>query len=164
MSDKPRLQWLRWWWPVLVWALLVTSFSTDPFSAEHTSRFIIPFLHWLFPAAHSEALELAHGLIRKCGHVGEYFILSLLLVRSIRGGRSGWRMEWAIAAVALAAGWAAVDEFHQAFVPSRGASMMDVLIDTFGATVGQVVFALAARRATSQDGPHSGLDSRARAR
>ena len=162
MNGQSRLQWLRWWWPVFVWALLVTSFSTDPFSAEHTSRIAIPFLHWLFPSAQRETLELVHHLIRKCGHLTEYFILSLLLVRGVRGGRMGWRMEWTIAAVALAAGWAAIDELHQAFVPSRGASMIDVLIDTCGATAGQIVFAILARRKVNPNRVDSALDSRER--
>ena len=156
------MQWLRWWWPVFVWALLVTSFSTDPFSSDNTSRVIVPLLHWLFPAAHPETLELVHHLIRKCAHLTEYFILSLLLVRGVRGNRPGWRMEWAVAAVALAGGWAAVDELHQAFVPSRGASMVDVLIDACGATAGQILFALVARRRERHNGRDSSLDSRER--
>jgi VanZ family protein len=137
------MDWLRWWWPVVVWAALIFSASTDQFSGEHTSRFFIPFLHWLFPSAASDTLEAVHLLFRKSAHVGEYFLFSLLLVRGIRGARRGWRMEWALAAIALAAGWAALDELHQAFVPSRGPSMIDVLIDTSGAILGQVVFAVA---------------------
>jgi len=145
------MDWLRWWWPALVWAALIFSASTDRFSGEHTSRFFIPFLHWLFPSAASETLEGGHLFIRKCAHVGEYLLFSMLLLRGIRGARRGWRMEWAVAAVAAATAWAALDELHQAFVPSRGPSMLDVLIDACGAIAGQAVFAVAsilhARRA-----------------
>ena len=85
-----------------------------------------------------------HAFIRKAGHLAEYFVLSMLLLRGVRGGRNGWRVEWGVAAVALAAGWAGLDELHQAFVPSRGPSMLDVLIDASGAAVAQLACAAAA--------------------
>ncbi len=160
MSALVRLQWLRWWWPALVWAALVTCFSTDSFSAQHTSRILIPFLHWLFPRAQWSTLAWVHHLIRKGAHVTEYFILSLLLTRGIRGARRGWRLHWAIAALAMAAGWAGLDELHQAFVPSRGAAMSDVLIDACGAAAGQIAFAaMAARREARREGQDGALDS-----
>ena len=139
MSAQRLSQWLRLWWPALVWAAAIASFSTDAFSGEHTSHIILPLLHWLFPAALPETLELMHHLIRKAGHVSEYFVLSLLLWHSVRAGRSGWRPEWAVTVVAISAGWAALDELHQAFVPSRGAAMTDVLIDVCGAVTGQLL-------------------------
>jgi len=136
-----RLEWVRWWWPALLWAVLISGFSTDTFSGEHTSGVFIPILHWLFPTASGATLEHLHLFIRKCAHLGEYFLFGLLVFRGIRGGRRGWKMEWAVRAVAVAAGWAALDELHQAFVPSRGPSMTDVLIDTCGAIAGQIVLA-----------------------
>lgn len=153
------MSWLRWWWPALVWAALIFGFSTDSFSGEHTSRFILPLLQWLFPTAQPGTLEGAHFLIRKCAHVGEYFLLSLLLLRGIRGARRGWRLEWAIAAVAAAAGWAALDELHQSFVPSRGPSMADVLIDATGAFAGQLAFAAAALLRSRHGRGADGVDS-----
>jgi len=88
-----------------------------------------------------ETLEHLHHLIRKSAHLGEYFLFGLLVFRGFRGGRPGWTTEWAVRAVAVAAGWAALDELHQAFVPSRSPSMMDVMIDTCGAIAGQIVLA-----------------------
>lgn len=129
---------------MLVWAALIVGFSTDAFSGAHTSRVILPILRWLFPHAALATLVRAHHLIRKASHVCEYFIFSLLLVRGVRGGRSGWRVEWALAALAIAAGWAGLDELHQTFVPSRGPSMRDVLIDVCGAAAGQLAFAAVA--------------------
>jgi VanZ family protein len=139
------MNWLRWWWPALLWAAIITAFSTDPFSSEHTSRIILPLLHWLFPSMPARALAILHHYIRKAAHVGEFFLLSLFLVRGIRGERRGWQLKWAGATVFIAAGWAAVDEFHQAFVPSRGPSMRDVLIDVSGALLAQVFFAMLVR-------------------
>jgi VanZ family protein len=108
--------------------------SSDLGSGAHTSRFILPFLHWLFPQATPEFLQHAHHLIRKAGHVTEYAILALLVRRAMRRTCLDWS-ERRILAVALlnCAAYAVTDEFHQSFVPSRGASPVDVLIDTGGA-------------------------------
>jgi VanZ family protein len=148
-----QMSWLRWWWPLLLWAALIAAFSSDAFSGEHTSRVIIPVLRWLFPHASHRTLELAHHLMRKAGHLMEYFVFSLLALRGVRGGQSGWRVEWAVAAVALAAVWAALDEVHQAFVPSRGPSMLDVLIDATGAATAQLACAAAALLRSRPSGP-----------
>jgi VanZ family protein len=153
------MNWLRWWWPALVWAALIFNFSTDAFSGEHTSRIIVPVLHWLFPGAGADTLEVMHLFIRKSAHVFEYFLFGLLLVRAVRGERRGWRLQWAMAAVVAAAGWAGLDELHQAFVPSRGPSMIDVLIDTCGAIAGQIVFAAAATLHSRRGGGAAGVDS-----
>jgi VanZ family protein len=109
------------------------------FSSSHTSQFIIPVLHWLFPHASAEALDRLHFFIRKTAHFTEYFVFSFLLLRSVRGEQRGWQLRWAIAALAIAAGYSALDEFHQSFVPSRTASPWDSLLDTSGAAVAQIV-------------------------
>jgi VanZ family protein len=138
------MRWLRRWWPVAAWAVLIFFFSTDTFSATHTSRLILPVLRWLFPHASPETLETAHFLIRKSAHFVEYFIFSLLALHALRGEEGRWKLRWALEAAVLAEAYAALDEFHQSFVPSRTASVHDVLLDTFGAVVAQ---ALAAWRA-----------------
>lgn len=153
------MSWLRWWWPTLVWAALIFLFSTDWFSWENTSLLLLPILRKLFPTAQPDTLAETHHYIRKCAHLAEYFIFSLLLVRGIRGARRGWRLEWGVAAVAAAAGWAALDELHQAFVPSRGPSMIDVLIDASGAFAAQIAFAVAANLHARHRGPGPTLDS-----
>jgi VanZ family protein len=127
------------WLPAIAWAWLISFLSTDVFSSDHTSVFIIPVLHRLIPQASAETLELMHAIIRKTAHLTEYFIFSILLIRALRGQESGWKLRWAIWAVVLAAGYASFDEFHQSFVPSRTASPWDALLDTAGASVAQVV-------------------------
>jgi VanZ family protein len=129
---------LKNWLPAILWAVLISVLSTDTFSSEHTSRFIVPILHWIFRGASPGALELMHAVIRKTAHLTEYFVLGFLLYRALRGQERGWRLKWAIWAVAIAAGYAACDEFHQVFVPSRTASPWDALLDTVGASAAQL--------------------------
>ena len=131
--------WLRVWWPALLWSGLIFLLSTDWFSAQHTSMVIEPVLAWLFPALSPSQIHLIHHYIRKSAHFTEYFVFCLLLYRSIRGTGRRWRWSWALATLVVAAGYAALDEIHQAFVASRGASVFDCLIDSTGASVAVAV-------------------------
>ncbi len=130
---------VRNWLPAIAWACLISTLSTDVFSSEHTSVFILPVLHWLFPHAGDESLELLHAAIRKSAHLTEYFLFSIFLLHGLRGKDRGWKLRWAIWAVVIAAGYAALDEFHQSFVPSRTSSPWDALLDMVGASAGQIV-------------------------
>jgi VanZ family protein len=130
------------WLPVLVWAGVISTLSTDTFSSERTSALIIPTLHWLIPHASNETLLLIHAVIRKTAHLTEYFILGILLYRALRGDERGWNLKLAVWAIAIAAAYASLDEFHQSFVSSRTASPWDALIDTVGAFAAQIVLRL----------------------
>jgi VanZ family protein len=127
------------WIPAIIWAVVISAASTDSLSSEHTAHFIIPALHWLFPSANQEALFRMHFFVRKAAHITEYFIFSLFLMTGVRGKNHGWKLRWAIWALAIAAGYSALDEFHQSFVPSRTASPWDSMLDTIGATCAQIV-------------------------
>jgi VanZ family protein len=128
----------KYWLASALWAALISILSTDGFSSEHTSRFFLPALRWIFPHASMETLEVMHAVIRKTAHLSEYFILSIFLFIAHRGGDGGWKLRWAIWAIVLCAGYASLDEFHQSFVPSRTASPWDALIDTTGASAAQM--------------------------
>ncbi len=136
------MRWLQRWWPALLWAIVISTFSTGVFTSENTSRIIIPILRWFFPHASQETLFLIHHFIRKTGHVTEYFILSLLILRGLRAGKQGVHLGWALAAIAIVGCYAALDEFHQSFVPGRTAAVSDVLLDTAGGIAAQVMVAL----------------------
>ena len=133
------MRWLRQLWPALVWAAFIFLFSTKYFSASGTASIIIPILHRLFPAASHHTLMTAHYWIRKSAHVVEFFIFSLLLLRAIRGDRQGLTLRWALIVIGIAAAYAISDELHQWFVPGRGPSVSDVLLDTSGAAAAQLL-------------------------
>ena len=103
-------------------------------------------LHTILPHAPESTLLILHAFIRKCGHVAEYFIFGVLLFRAIRAPLRGWDVRWAFLAILIAALYASSDEIHQIFVPSRGASIWDALLDTSAATVAQFVVWMVNRR------------------
>jgi VanZ family protein len=133
------MRWLLRWGPAIAWAVVIWLFSTSAFSGFNTSRFIVPLLRWLLPQASEETLWFLHFLIRKTAHFVEYFVFSVLLVRGVRGERTGWKLAWAIAAVVMAAAYAALDELHQTFVPRRSGSPLDSLLDASGAAAAQLL-------------------------
>jgi VanZ family protein len=111
--------------------------SGDRMSFQHTSNVIAPFLHWLLPHLADQHIHGVVVLVRKMAHVTEYAILTCLIWRLVHSYRdeSDPKHRWIVARITLLAViiYAASDEFHQLFVPSREASVRDVLIDTSGA-------------------------------
>jgi VanZ family protein len=144
----------KYWLPLLIWLSLIFLDSTDLMSAQHTSRFIVPFLHWLNPNISPEAAASIHFMVRKCAHVGEYAILAFLLFRAtayITNRR--WSMPILCLATWTAGLFIAVtDEFHQTFVPSRGPSIRDIAIDCGGAIIGLLIALFFVRRRSTKYG------------
>lgn len=64
------------------------------------------------------------------GHVVQYAVLAMLLWPVCRG-------RW-LPILGIAVVYAALDEWHQSFVPSRQGSVVDVMIDTAGAVLALV--------------------------
>src|SRR5512133_1360797 len=150
---SPRFSAWRYWLPPFVWIVLNFIASSDLLSSGHTAvilTYVVNLLH-----LHVQNIALLNHLLRKLGHFTAYAILGGLFFRAWRASlpdwrrawrtdpRSGnpvgvlrvklWTMRWSALAVASAAAAAAIDEFHQSFVPSRGSSVKDMLLDTLGA-------------------------------
>ncbi|HLR03348.1 MAG TPA: VanZ family protein [Virgibacillus sp.] len=75
-------------------------------------------------------------LIRKSAHFFEYMLLGALILHALRHRL----FSGAIIAVFISAIYAMTDEFHQLFVPGRGAEIRDVMIDSLGAMTGVAIY------------------------
>jgi VanZ family protein len=125
------------WGPVILWMIVIFVFSTEWFSSANTTPFLAPLLANLLPAAFAPRIEGIVILIRKLSHWSEYFILAILLMRALKAEVSSQSaMRRSISSIVLATLYAASDEFHQSFLPSRTANPVDVAIDSFGAVCG----------------------------
>ena len=140
---KPRA-FLKYWLPVLAWMALIFTGSSDARSYEHSSLFVGPFLHWLFPHMTQTRIDEIHLFIRKCAHLTEYAVLALLLWRAlrrpVRKDPRPWNWREARLTLLIVMLYAATDEFHQFFIPDRTSLVSDVMIDTVGGVMG--LFAL----------------------
>ena len=132
---------VKGWLPVIVWAALIFLFSSDLFSGANTAGVIAPWLRRTFPAWSADQIDGVHLLIRKLGHVSEYFIFALLLMRALRlQAAKALDAKQFFLGIAVTALYAISDELHQIFVPSRSASDIDVLIDVCGGLAGSLCF------------------------
>jgi len=135
------------WVPVIAWMILIFVGSTDVLSAEHTSRYLAPFLRWLDPHISFPTIAHVNILLRKLGHLTEYGILAALLWSALRVTLRSISMSTiAVVALVICAVFAASDEFHQSFVPSRTPSENDIMIDICGAILGLTICLLLAQR------------------
>jgi VanZ family protein len=139
---------LKYWLPVFIWLGLIFAGSTDIFSTEQTSRYLVPFLRWLHPEISISAIATIHFALRKLGHLTEYAVLAALLWRALHNARN-LRAKTAtlfVGVLVTCAIIAASDEIHQSFVASRTASPYDVLIDVCGALIGILLCLMFSRR------------------
>ena len=147
---------LKYWLPVFIWLGVIFAGSTDTFSTEQTSRYLVRFLRWLDPQISISTIATIHFALRKLGHLTEYAVLAALLWRALRSGTNlRAKMSTLFVGVWLAcAVFAASDEFHQSFIASRTASLNDVLTDSLGASIGLAIcLAIAQRDAKQLDEP-----------
>ncbi|MFN8583649.1 MAG: VanZ family protein [Gemmatimonadaceae bacterium] len=87
----------------------------------------------------------AHGIPNadKVVHFSLYLVFGYLLMRA-RAGAISWLLVGRIV-VAIAI-FAALDEWHQQFIPGRDMDRLDWLADMTGAAVGILIFLQAKRR------------------
>jgi VanZ family protein len=109
---------------------IVMAFSSPKFGGEQTGRVIEPLLAWLFPWLSPAHAAFVHLLIRKLGHLTEYGVLAWLWFRAFPRRADRWR-AWV--ALGITAGWAFLDELHQATTLTRTPSAADIALDVAGA-------------------------------
>jgi len=119
--------------PLIAWLAFISYASSASFSASNTSRIIGPLVLWLFPSTSAETLDTIHFITRKIAHFTEYAILGFLAARAFRtSSRPAIGERWFLICATLVVVYALMDEYHQSFVPSRTASIVDSLIDMAG--------------------------------
>ena len=168
ITATPR-QKLRRWLPTVLWLCMLAAFSTDLFSAEHTGLILWRIVHSFVPGISPRHFNTLHFLVRKTAHFVSYGLLSFFAFFSWRAtatvtatlpardpsgspterapqmpGRWSWR--WCNLALLLTLLAASLDEFHQTFLPSRTASVRDVILDMLGAVFFQIMIAIFVRR------------------
>ncbi len=154
---KPSLRSLAInWIPVLVWLGVIRAESTDMASASNTTGVLYEVIAVVVPKVEPTFVEQLDAVLRKTGHFLGYGILSALVFFALRNTnrdrmkrildrpwgtylRDVWRLEWVVIGMLATIVTAACDEIHQTFIPSRTGRWQDVVIDTCGAAVIQLV-------------------------
>lgn len=133
----------------IIWMIIIFAFSARPAdeSEEDSLRvgmmigevFVPGFEEWE-ETKQTEFAERIDHPVRKTAHASEYALLALLVsgvcISKKQEKRMYPRYKEVFIPWAIAAAYAAADEFHQLFVPGRSGQMSDVLLDSAGALAG----------------------------
>jgi VanZ family protein len=147
-SPAPLKSRLIAWLPTIAWLAMIAMFSTDSFSAEHTGSVLEKILNAVYGNISQEQFRIIHFFIRKSAHFTVYGLLSWLAFYSWRATlprRSHWTFTWSLLALLVTLIAGSSDEIHQIFVPSRGPSPYDVMLDMMGAIFVQILIATFSR-------------------
>ncbi len=147
----PKLQkFLIYWLPLLVWMCVIFTASGDAESAHHSSIYFEPLMRWLFPSMSQAHIEQLHYAFRKCCHMTEFAALAVLAWWAIRqpqrNDKRQWRWDEAGLALGITLLYAASDELHQVFIPSRTGQISDVVVDVIGGAIGLTLLWLAGKK------------------
>jgi len=154
---------LRYYLPVILWAAVIALLSTSGFDTSFTHRVLKAANDFFELGLAAARLREINAVVRKLGHVTEYFILGLLLWRALRRGREvAWRWSWALGTFLLGAAWAGLDELHQRFERGRGSSVVDVGWDSLGLLLALLVLFVLARRKEKGRGQAPALPNQSR--
>jgi VanZ family protein len=82
-------------------------------------------------------------------HASEYAVLGALLARALGGEGLGIR-AMVVTTILLASAYGATDEYHQSKVPQRQPDVADWMVDTFGASIGALAWAVRFRGTTGR--------------
>ena len=152
------------WWPVLVWLGIIRLESTDFASANNTSSVLYTVIAAVVPRVDESFVSQLDEILRKTGHFAGYAILSGLVFLALKNTncdrlrslsrrtwgtclRDFWRWDWVLLGMLLTVVTAAADEIHQSFIPSRTGAWQDVVLDSCGAAVLQVIIYMLSLRA-----------------
>ena len=149
-----------------VWLVVIRLESTDYASSANTLGLLYKIAVAIFGPINPALLDTLNSVARKSGHFIGYAILSWLVflalkythrdrLRPLLQRRWGtffhdvWQLDWAVISVLFSLVTAAFDEIHQTGLASRTGRWQDVLIDTTGATIAQLLLYSRAAHAMS---------------
>lgn len=142
------------WVPAFFGLTVIFFESTAVMSGANTSRWLLDLCHALWGQQDGASFQTSHLILRKLGHLCGYGALGLMFRRGwfrtaqayLMWSRSQLRLVAAGLAVWSVFGVACMDEWHQSFLPGRTSSVYDVLIDTLGAALFNVILLMVLAR------------------
>lgn len=135
------------WVLVLYLSVQIFSFSgANGQSSDQTSqsitRIVMQVVKSVYPISYENEpvlFEFLHTLIRKTAHFLEYMALAILTSMLCRSYHLRKKTAFLIC-LSYTVLFAATDEFHQLFVDGRSGSVKDIVLDSFGALTGILIY------------------------
>ena len=133
-----------------LWMVIIFCFSSAPsYESNSGSKRIIRFVVEKFTNNEKEVDRLVIKInkpFRKCAHGSVYFVLALFVNSIIFSFKNCKLRMCNLISIIFCFIYALSDEYHQTFVFGRSGQFIDVLIDTFGAILGCVIFNIIYKR------------------
>ncbi|MCT4607005.1 MAG: VanZ family protein [Marinisporobacter sp.] len=142
------------WTAVFLWLVLIFCLSAQPANqsdglSKKVTKVIIENAGKIVPIADETStttnlVARFNHMVRKYAHFTVYLILGILVMNGFRvSGSIGFRGS--VLSLVFCIAYAISDEVHQLFVAGRGGQVMDVLIDSAGASVGILMYLMLSR-------------------
>lgn len=137
------------WFLVILWMIVIFYMSSQPAAASNgmsrgVTKLIIQFVSNIYALdievdATQFWVDRFNHIVRKLGHVTEYLVLGILVANAYKKSSvKGCKLM--MYSLILCFAYAVSDEFHQYFVPGRGPGWSDVMLDSFGAALGIIIY------------------------
>lgn len=143
-------------WPlafVLCWGAAIFASSCTVVTTDHLFAVVGTVVG---PVA-LEQFEIFWGIVWftvvKSWHVSEFAILTAGMIALLHTWCPAPRYQSILIAALIALLFAASDEFHQTYVPDRGGTIWDVLIDSMGILLVTLMALVRARRIEQAENP-----------
>lgn len=124
--------------PAFIWMIVIfIESSMTGHSSSHQSNVIVQFVYSILsiPLKYQDLISF---IIRKCAHISEYTILTLLLFYGLyKNDYPYLYLSFFISFI-----YACSDETHQLFVSGRAGQIQDVFIDTIGIIIASIIIYL----------------------
>lgn len=131
---------------VIFWMIVIFFFSEAPSEKSNSgSKTIIRnTLNFIYPDKDDKEIERIviklNKPVRKCAHATVYFILANSVNSVVCVFKKNRLYLCNLISLIVCFLYACTDEYHQTFVSHRTGQFSDVLIDSFGALIGCLVF------------------------
>lgn len=134
-------------WMGVIFALSSQSGEDSAGLSDKIAEALNGFIMWFFagnpPDFLAGLISPESIFIRKLGHISEFAVLGVLMTALLYRLGMSWYLGLSLIICSL---YAASDEFHQIFVPGRGPSFIDVLIDMSGSLIGILLLGFSVRK------------------
>ncbi len=125
-STNLLTKFLYFWLPVVVWMLVIFTFSSKPTGVAST-------------------IDWQDFFIKKFAHVLVFGLLSVLLYRAQRAYGTSRKVA-IVTSILVSALYGLTDEYHQSFIGGRTPRLRDVGFDTIGATLSLITLWYTSRK------------------
>jgi VanZ family protein len=123
------------WTAVVLWLVLIFYLSSQPAEesnglSKSVTKIIVETVEKIVDVKEDiNMVDRFNHLVRKYAHFMSYLILGILVNNALVVSNVNKTFKYSLLFCIV---YAISDEFHQLFVPGRGAQISDVIIDVFG--------------------------------